>query len=46
MINAVPEDKPETIPDEEPTIALVVLLLSQVPPVEAFASVEVAPSQA
>lgn len=44
MITAVPTEMPVTIPDDEPIIAFVLLLL-QVPPEEGLLSVVVCPIQ-
>ena len=41
----VPADNPETIPDSEPTVATVVLLLVQEPPLSGLLNVVVAPVQ-
>ena len=45
MIVTVPEITPDTIPVDEPTPAIAVLLLVQRPPVTASASAVVAPAQ-
>ena len=42
----VPKDSPLSMPVAEPMVAIVVLLLVQVPPVAVFSSVNVAPRQA
>ncbi len=45
VINVLPSEIPETSPDAEPTVAIVVLLLLQVPPVTASLNVDEAPVQ-
>ena len=45
MINAVPANSPVTIPDDEPMMATVVLLLVHVPPAGVEFSVVVNPTQ-